>query len=226
MHADIGDGSAWPHDVLAEHEAGWRSDRLDCAIHAAPAAQRHDVLHRVAILPVHRCSRAETLRNFQTAVVQVNHDELRRRIELRGQQGRESNRTSADDRHRITRCHLAIQHPALEAGRQDVAQHHQRLFIGAFRNTVEAGIGVGDAHVLRLSPIDGVAKNPAPRGAMGIHASPTIFTFSAGADAGNQDVLPRMKCVDRGAHFVHDAHPFVPENAPWRTRGHISPEDM
>ena len=56
------------------------------------------------------------------------------RIELRGQQRGKADRPGADDRHRGARLNLAVQHAALEAGRQDVAEHHERFFIGAGGN--------------------------------------------------------------------------------------------
>ena len=51
-------------------------------------------------------------------------------------------------------CDLAVEHAALEAGRQDVAQHDQRLFVGALGNRVQAGVGMGNAHELGLRAVD------------------------------------------------------------------------
>ena len=77
---------------------------------------------------------AETLRHFKAIVVEIDHDDLGRRVELGGEQRREPDRPRTDDRHGAARLHLAVEHAALEAGRQDVAQHHQRLFVGAVGN--------------------------------------------------------------------------------------------
>ena len=94
-----------------------------------------------------------------------------RRVELRRQQRREADRTGADDRDRAARLYLAVEHAALEAGRQDVAQHDQRLFVGAAGDRVEAGVGVGRADVFGLRAVDLVAENPAAGRAVRVHAA-------------------------------------------------------
>jgi hypothetical protein len=85
---------------------------------------------------------------------------------------------------------LAVEHAAFEAGRQDVAEHHQRFFVGAFGNGIEAGVGVGNADELGLRAVDGVAEDPAAGRAVRVHLLAAIDAFAAGADAGDQDRSP------------------------------------
>ena len=123
-------------------------------------------------------------------------------------------------------CNLAVEHAALEAGRQDVAQHHQRLFVRAGRNWIEAGIRIGNADELGLGAVDGVAEDPAAGGAMRVHLLPAIFAFAAGADAGDQDTVSRLECRDGCSDLVDDADAFVAENAAGLAGRHVALEDV
>ena len=59
---------------------------------------------------------------------------------------------------------LAVENAAFEASRQNVAQHHERFFIGAGANGIEARLRVGNANELVLGPVDPFAENtPAVR---------------------------------------------------------------
>jgi hypothetical protein len=55
---------------------------------------------------------------------------------------------------------LAVENAAFEAGRQNVAQHHPRFFIGVGGNGIEARLRVWNANELGLGPVDLVAENP------------------------------------------------------------------
>ena len=65
------------------------------------AGQLHDLLRRPRrrLLLISRVA-PNVLRHLEPVVVEVDHDDLRRRIELRGQQRREADRAGADDGHR------------------------------------------------------------------------------------------------------------------------------
>ena len=93
-------------------------------------------------------------------------------------------------------CNLAVEHAAFEAGRQDVAEHHQRLFVGAVGNRIEAGIGMRDADEFGLGAVDGVAENPAAGRAMRVHLLAAIVAFAAGGDAGDQHPVARLERRD------------------------------
>ena len=154
---------------LAELEGRRNADRLDGGVDAALAGHLHDRLRGLAVGAVDGRGRAEALGHLKPVVVEIDHDDLGRRVELRRQQRGEPDRSGADDRHGAARLNLAVEHAAFEAGRQDVAQHHQRLFVGAVGNGIEAGVGMGNADELGLGAVDLVAENPAAGRAMGVH---------------------------------------------------------
>ena len=53
-----------------------------------------------------------------------------------------------------------------------------------------------------------------------------IFTFTAGADAGDQDPVARFEGRDGRADFVDDADAFMTENAPRLAGRHVTLEDV
>jgi hypothetical protein len=91
----------------------------------------------------------------------------------------DANWTGTDDSHRAARSNLAVEHAALETGRQDVAEHHHGLFVRALGDQIETVFGVGDADVFGLSAVDLIAKNPAASRAVGVHAAAAIFAVAA-----------------------------------------------
>ena len=181
VHADIGDDAARRDDLFAQLESGRNANRFDGGIDAAAAGHLHDRLDGLAVRAVDGRGGAEALRHFKAIIVEIDHDDLGRRVKLRGQQGGKPDRPGADDRDGAPRLNLAVEHAAFEAGRQDVAQHHQRLFVGAAGNGIEAGIRVGNADELGLRAVDGVAENPAAGGAVRVHLLAAIIAFAAGA---------------------------------------------
>ena len=110
-------------------------------------------------------------------------------------------------------CNLAVEHAALEAGRQNVAEHHQRFFVGAFGNGIEAVVRVGNADELGLRAVDRVAEDPAAGRAVRIHLLAAILAFATGADAGDQNMVARLEGRHAGANFVDDADALMTENA-------------
>ena len=164
--------------------------------------------------------------DFQPVVIEIDHDEHARRIELRSQQRSQPDRPRPDDCHGVARLDLAIKHAAFEPRRQDVAQHDQRFFIGAGRNWVEAGIGMRGAHVFGLAAVDRVAQDPAAGGAMRKHALAAEFAFAAGADAGNQHAVARLERGHRRADQVDHADALVAQNAARGATGQIAFEDV
>jgi hypothetical protein len=86
MDADIGDRPAGRDDFLAKLERRRNPHRLDGGIDAASAGQFHDGLDGMAVAAVDRRGGAEALGDRQALIIQVDHDDLGRREELRGQQ--------------------------------------------------------------------------------------------------------------------------------------------
>jgi hypothetical protein len=96
VHADVGDVAARPHDGLADVERGGDADRLDGDIDAV-LRRCEDLLGDSALCAVDDFGRAELLRQFETRLVDVDHDEPARGVELRGEQRRHPDRAGADD---------------------------------------------------------------------------------------------------------------------------------
>jgi hypothetical protein len=169
---------------------------------------------------------AEAARHLEPAVVQVDQDDLRRRIELGREQRGQADGPGAHDGHRAAGRDLAVEHAALEAGRQDVAEHHQRLFVRACGNRVEAGVRMRNAHVLGLRAVDGVAQDPAAGGAVRIHAAAAVLALAARRDARDEHVVAGVERGHAGADGLDDAHALVPEDAARRAARHIALEDV
>ena len=213
MHADIGDVAARRDDLLAQFECRRNADRLDGGIDAPLRRHFHHRFGRVAVGAVDGRGGAEAFCDFQAVVIQVDHDDLGRRVELRRQQRRQADRPRTDDGDGAARLHLAVEHAAFEARGQDIAQHHQGFFVHACGNGIEAGVGMGYADIFRLGAVYRVAQNPAARRAMRIHRLAAVDAFAAGADAGDQNTVARLESRDGGADGLDDAHAFMTENA-------------
>src|SRR5262245_14664791 len=137
MDPGIGNDATGRNDVGAELESGGNADGLDGGVDAAAAGQLVDALGGFAVGAVDGLRRTELARDGEPLVVQIDHDDPGRRIELRREQRRQSYRPRADNGDRSTWSDLAIQHSALESGWEDIAEHHQRLLVHAFRQVIE-----------------------------------------------------------------------------------------
>ena len=188
--------------------------RFNRSIDATPRCEFHDRLHRIAVGVVDHRGRTETLRGLQPAVVQIDHDDFGGRIEAGCEQRGEPDRPAADNSHGTTRLHFPIEHTALEARRQDIAQHHERLFVGTVGNAVKTGVRMRDPDEFGLRAVDLVAENPSAAHAMGIHLLAAIFALPTRADARDQDALSRLERGHAWAYLVDDARAFMAENAP------------
>ena len=116
-------------------------------------------------------------------------------------------------------CDLAVEHAAFEAGRQDVAEHDQRLLVGAVGDGIEAGVGVGDAHVLRLGAVDGVAEDPAAGRAVRVHAARQYSHLPQAVMHEISTWSPALKAVTAAPTAVDDADALVAEDAAGRQVG-------
>src|SRR3546814_9160836 len=93
---------------------------------------------------------AEPARDSKAVVVEIDHDDASRRIELRGEQGRKTDRTCAHDRHAASRRDLPVENPAFIAGGQDVAEHDERFLVRSGGYRMEAVVGMRNADEFRL----------------------------------------------------------------------------
>src|SRR3546814_5619599 len=131
---------------------------------------------------------AEPARDSKAVVVEIDHDDASRRIELRGEQGRKTDRTCAHDRHAASRRDLPVENPAFIAGGQDVAEHDERFLVRSGGYRVEAVCGMRYADEFRLLPVDGIAQDPHADGTVRIQPATAIFEARAGGDAGDHDL--------------------------------------
>ena len=115
-----------------------------------PAVSGHDFFDRLAIGAVDHFGRAKFFGDFKPVVIEINDDEICRRIKLRCQQRRQADRAGTDDRHRVSGFDRAIEHAAFIAGWQNVAQHHHRVLVRVFRNEIETRVGKGNRGRTRL----------------------------------------------------------------------------
>ena len=192
----------------------------------APFGERHDVIDSRAIRAVDERRRPELFRDPQPVGIEVDHQNRRGRIELRGQQRGQPDRTRAHDRHRVTRLNLAVQHAALEGGRENVAEHHERFFIRVLGQVIQARVGMRDAHVLRLGAVDRVAENPSARPAVRIHALAAQITLPARADARDEHPIAFAKRRHERTDGLDDADAFVAENPARGDRRDVALHDV
>lgn len=142
--------------------------------------QRHHLLRCSSVRAVDRGRGTKALGDAEAVVVDIDHDDFGWYKELRGEQGCKPDRSGVNDGDTAPGLDFPVELPALEAGGQNVAEHHQRLFVRANRNRVQARIGIRNAHELGLRAIDAVAEDPSAGSAVRIHAlaistrSPTL----------------------------------------------------
>jgi hypothetical protein len=75
---------------------------------------------------------------------------------------------------------------------------------------VKTRISVDNSHILRLCPVDCVAKPPATIEAMGVHSPAAIDTSGTGRDARNQDSIALFETFDSGSSVLDYTYAFVP----------------
>ncbi|MPL80469.1 hypothetical protein SDC9_26369 [bioreactor metagenome] len=226
VHADVGDVAAGRDDLLAGVEGRRHADRLDRHVDALAMGHLHDPGHHVLGADLDRVGGAELPCELEPCRVHVDHDDPAGREELRGQQHRHPHRAGADHGDGVAGLHMAVLHADLEAGRQDVRQHHQRLFVGPRRDRVQRMVGMRDAHVFGLGTVDRVAENPAAVGAMGIEAALAVRAFAAGGDAGDQHRVAGLEVHHRVADLLDDADALVAKRAARRHGGHVAFQDV
>ena len=179
MHPHVGNAASRGYNRLAGIEGCRDAHRLNRHIHPYPLGQLEDAFNGILRVDINHMGRAKTLRNFKTIGVAINHDQQGGRVKLRRQQGGHAHRARPDYHHTVTRLDLAGEHADLEAGRQNVAEHHQRFFIRAGGYRVQAVVGMGNTHIFGLGTVNRMAQNPAAVSAMGVHLPPAVGATAA-----------------------------------------------
>ena len=187
------------------------ADRLDRDVDAEAVGHRHDLLHPVGVAAVDGVGRAEGRGLVEPVGVEVEGDHPRGAVQAGGHDRGQPDRAGADDGDHVAGLDPAVADADLEAGRQDVGEHHGRLVADALGHLVQRVVGERDAHELGLGAVDQVAEDPAdPGGALvgqAVRVQPLVAVGAgaAGADAGDdhpvadRDVAsppsrPRRRC--------------------------------
>lgn len=213
-------------DVLAKLERGGDTNRFNRRIDTLALRQRHHLSRCIFTARLYCLCRTEATCNCEAVLVEVDHDDFGWRVQLRRQQRRQADRPAADYGDRPARLHLAIQHATLEAGWKNIAEHDEGLFVSASRDRVEAGVGMRNADVLGLGPVDGVTENPSAGRAVGVHCATAVVAFAARRDAGYQDVIALLELAYSSPGCFHDTHTLMTENAAGRAARHVAFENM
>src|SRR5208283_848722 len=213
VDSHVRDASAGCDHGLADVEGSRKSHGLDGHVDAGPLRQFHHFMNGVSIGAVDQSGCSELLGDCEALFVQVDHEDRGRRIKLRRQQNRESDRPRAYDGDRVPGLYLSVQDTALKTSRQNIAKHHHGFFITAGREVVETAIGVRDAHVLGLSSVEGVAQDPAAVSTVGIHALSAEIALQACGHARDDDLVSNVKLRDAHADVLDYTDALVAENA-------------
>jgi hypothetical protein len=91
---------------------------------------------------------------------------------------------------------------------------------------MQARIGMRDAHVFGLRPVDEMAQYPAAVAAMRVHALLAGRTFAARRDTRDQDAIAGSKSRHPGADLFDDADAFVAEYASGFAARHVAFKNM
>ena len=122
---------------------------------------------------------------------------------------------------------LAVEHAALEARRERVADHDERVLAHALDVArVEARVRVRDADVLGLGAVDRVAEDPAALDAVRRHATAAELARRARRDARDDDEVARLERAHGGPDGLDDADALVPEDAARGARRDVALEDV
>ena len=120
VHADVGNCAAWTDDFFAKLKSGRYAHRFDGGIHSSVCGHLHDHFTSLAIRTIDGCRRSEALGDFQSIIVEIDHDDLGGRIKLCGKKGCKPDRPRTDDGDGISRLNFSIEDAALETCRQDI----------------------------------------------------------------------------------------------------------
>jgi len=130
------------------------------------------------------------------------------------EQGGETDRTVADNRHDVPRFHLPVQYPAFQTGGKNATEHDNRFVIGIRRQQVQTVIGKRDSDVFGLSAVDTVAQPPAAIEAMGIHSFPAEAAPATGGNKRDEHFVPFVETQYVRSHLLDDPTPSWPRIRP------------
>src|ERR1017187_647621 len=91
---------------------------------------------------------------------------------------------------------------------------------------VETCLCMRNADKFGLRAVDAVAKNPTAGGAVRVHQLPTIRTFAAGTNAGDENLVTWFERRDRRPNLIDDADAFMTQNASRLTTRNVPFQNM
>ena len=148
-------------------------------------------------------------------------------VQLRGQDRGQADRACADDRDRVARCDVPVEHADLVRGREDVGEEQDLLVAQLCRHLVEGGVGERDARELGLDAVDGVAEDPAATAdAEAVVAFLAEAAASARGDARDEYAVAFRQCGYRGPGLDDEADRLVAEDRARSHLGHVALEDV
>src|ERR1700686_2122007 len=227
VHAHVGERPAGSYQLCGQLERGRDSDGLHGDIGAKSAGQLINPLDRILAAVVDGDVGAEFLGLRQAPVVEVDHDDPGRGVQLRGHDRRQADRARAHYGHGVARPHAAVLDAYLERGRKDVGQE-KNLLIGESRwNLVKRVVRKRDTRVFGLKAVDQVTEDPSTAACAlavaGLLADPAAATRG---DAGNQDVVADLEVGDAGTGLDNCAHSLVTKNRARLYGRHIALEEV
>lgn len=226
VYADVGDMAACRDDFLTQLERGGNAHRLNGGINTAIGRHLHQSFGSLAVGAVDGAGGAKAFGHLQAVVIKIDHDDLCRGIKLSGKKRGQTDRSGSDDRDSASGLNLAIENATLEAGRQNVAEHYQRLFVRAGRYGIEAVVCVRNSDKFGLGAVYRIAENPAAGRAVRIHLLSAIDAFAAGADAGNKHAVAGLEYRDGAADLVDNSDALMAQDAAGLAARQIALEDM
>jgi hypothetical protein len=141
--------------------------------------------------------------------------------------GRQTDRTRSHHGDHVTRPYAPVEDPDLVARGQDVGQHEDLLVGGTRRDLVGGRVGEGDAHVLGLGAVGGVAEDPAAAAeALAVAAFPAEAARAARGDARHEHPVTGLDRLDGVADRLDRPDGFVAEDPPVGHRGDVAFEDV
>ena len=127
VYAGVRHGTARTDEFGAHVECQRDPDRLNRYVHAQAVGHRHHFFFPRGAAAVDSVGGTEAACLVEPVVVEVDGDDARGAVEASRHHRGEPDRAGADDGDNVAGLDPPVAHTDLEAGRQDVGQHHRRL---------------------------------------------------------------------------------------------------
>ena len=227
VHADVGDMATRADQRCCELECCRDTDRFDRDVGTETTGELLNDLERILVAVVDDHVGPEHLRRFETALGQVDRDDVARAEQPSAHDGGEADGARAHDGDDVARLHMAVEHADLVAGGEDVGEH-QDLFVGhAGGDRIRGVVGERHPHELGLRAVDEVAEDPATAAdALPVAGFAAEAARAARRDARHEHAIARLHVLHRSADGFDRADGLVAEDAPEGYFGHVPLQDV